>query len=264
MKDLLVKQEKYLEAGIHIGTRLKLADMNDFVYRVRNDGLYILDLKKIDERIRIAGKQIARYKPEEVVVVASRTYSSASASKFCEITGCKMVKGRFIPGILTNVARQDFIEPKLLVICDPKGERQAVQEAGVMGIPTIALCDTDNTTSFIDLVVPCNNKGRRALALMFYLFTREYLMGTAKLSSYDEFTHTIEEFEGAAPEEGEEGGPEAGDRRAGEAAERASRPRPKNVIRKKEEPAEAAAEGEKEEAAEEASEAEVEEAAEEK
>jgi small subunit ribosomal protein S2 len=195
MDSFLTKQETYLEVGIHIGTKLKVIDMNPFIYRMRNDGLYVLDLRKIDERIRLAGKMLAQYEPSEVMVVASRTYSGNAAAVFSAMTGIKVYSGRFIPGILTNVSRKDFVEPKLLLVCDPKGERQAVIEAGNMGIPTIGLCDSDNTTTFIDWVVPCNNKGRRSLALIFYLFTREYLMGRGKIASYDEFAKPLSAFE---------------------------------------------------------------------
>ncbi len=201
MENFLIKQETYLEAGIHIGTKLRVNDMGQFIYRMRNDGLYVLDLRKIDERIRLAGKMLSQYAPEEIMVVASRTYSGNAAAVFSKLTGIKVFEGRFIPGILTNVFRSDFIEPKLLIICDPKGERQAVIEAGKMGIPTIGLCDTDNITSFIDWVVPCNNKGRRSLALIFYLFTREYLMGKNKISSYDEFATPLAAFEAERGEE---------------------------------------------------------------
>ena len=202
MENFLIKQETYLEAGIHIGTKLKVMDMNTFIYRMRNDGLYVLDLRKIDERIRLAGKMLAQYAPEEILVVASRTYSGNAASVFAQQTGIKVFQGRFIPGILTNVHRADFLEPKILLICDPKGERQAVIEAGKMGIATIGLCDSDNTTSSIDWVVPCNNKGRRSLALIFYLFTREYLMGRNKIASYDEFLVPLASYEAEKPEEG--------------------------------------------------------------
>jgi len=202
MENFLIKQEMYLEAGIHIGTKLKVVDMNQFIYRMRNDGLYVLDLRKIDERIRMAGKLLSQYAPEEVLVVASRTYSGNAASVFSGLTGIKVFQGRFIPGILTNIHRADFVEPKLLIICDPKGERQAVIEAGKMGIATIGLCDSDNSTSFIDWVVPCNNKGRRSLALIFYLLSREYMMGRNKITSYDEFTTPLAQFEAEKPEEG--------------------------------------------------------------
>ena len=205
MENFLIKQETYLEAGIHIGTKIKTVDMGQFIYRMRNDGLYVLDLRKIDERVRMAGKMLAQYAPEEVMVVASRTYSGNAASAFSQLTGIKVFQGRFIPGIFTNVARDDFVEPKLLLICDPKGERQAVVEAGNVGIPTIGLCDTDNVTMFIDWVVPCNNKGRRSLALIFYLFAREYLMGRNKIASYDEFTTPLASFEAERPEPGAEG-----------------------------------------------------------
>lgn len=208
MENFLIKQETYLEAGIHIGTKLRVNDMSPFIYRMRNDGLYVLDLRKIDERIRFAGKILSQYAPEEVLVVASRTYSSNAAAVFSQLTGIKVYQGRFIPGILTNVARADFVEPKLLLVCDPKGERQAVVEAGKMGIPTIGLCDTDNTTSFIDWIVPCNNKGRRSLALLFYLFAREYQMGRNKIASYDEFTTPLSAFEAEKSEEAQPAAPQ--------------------------------------------------------
>lgn len=200
-ESFLIKQEAYLEAGIHIGTKIRLIDMHPFIFRMRNDGLFVLDLRKIDERIRLAGKLLSRFEPSEILVVASRTYSGNTASVFSQITGIRVLKGRFIPGILTNVARSDFAEPKLILICDPKGERQAVTEAGDMGVATLGLCDTDNSTTFIDWVVPCNNKGRRSLALIFYLLTREYLMGRGRISSYDEFSTPLSAFEAEKEEE---------------------------------------------------------------
>lgn len=205
MENFLIKQEAYLEVGIHIGTKIKTIDMNQFIYRMRNDGLYVLDLRKIDDRIRLAGKMLAQYEPSEIMVVASRTYSGNAAAVFSSITGVNVYSGRFIPGIFTNVARDDFVEPKILLVCDPKGERQAVVEAGTQGIPTIGLCDSDNTTTMIDWVVPCNNKGRRSLALIFYLLTREYQMGRNKIASYDEFTTPLSAFEAEPAEEAPEG-----------------------------------------------------------
>ena len=197
MTELLIQQEKYLEAGIHIGTKIRTPDMIPFIYKARQDKLYVLDLKKVDERLRVAARFISYYKPEEVVVVASRLYASSSAKKFCEVVGCRVVEGRFVPGMLTNPAREDYTEPKLLFICDPKNERQALKEANKMGIPTIGLCDTDNSTKFIDWIVPCNNKGRKSLALIFYLIAREI-----KKIKGEELELKPEDFEGLKEEEG--------------------------------------------------------------
>lgn len=198
----LIPQEKYLETGIHIGTRFKTIDMKPFVFKMRDDGLYILDLRKIDERVRQAAKIIAKYRPEDVIVVASRLYSANAAEKFSALTGVGMLRGRFVPGTMTNIKLPVFKEPKLLIVCDPKGEWEAIREAAMTGVPVIALCDTDNYTSFVDWVVPSNNKGRRSLAVIFYLLTRELMMSQGKISSYDQFEYGIEHFERF--EEGEE------------------------------------------------------------
>lgn len=224
-ESMLIKQEKYLEAGIHIGTKLKVVDMNRFIYRARSDGLFVLDLRKVDERIRMAGKMLSAYDPNGIIIVASRTYSSNAAAKFAQVTGARMLAGRFVPGTFTNVHRDDFTEPKLLFTCDPKGERQAVLEAGKMGIPTIGLCDTDNYTSYLDWVIPCNNKGRRSLALIFYLLAREMAMSAGKISSYDEFKHTLEEFETPEKTEAEQQAAQAAaEASAGSAALEATAP----------------------------------------
>ena len=197
----LIPQEKYLETGIHIGTRFKTMDMKDFVFKMRDDGLYILDLRKTDERIREAAKLIAKYKPEEVLVIASRVYSGNAAEKFSKLTGVDLLKGRFIPGTMTNIKLPNFKEPKLLIVCDPKGEWEAIREASMTGVPVIGLCDTDNNTVFVDWIIPANNKGRRSLAVIFYLLSRELMMSQGKIKSYDEFEHRLDYFERFETEE---------------------------------------------------------------
>ncbi len=196
-----VKQEVLLEAGVHIGTKIRTNDMRNYIFKRRDDGLYILDLRKSAERLMDAAKMLAKYQPQDIWVVASRVYSSNPASKFAELTGANIVRGRFVPGTMTNMNIKGFMEPKILLVCDPKGEHEAIAESAKNGVPVIALCDTDNDTKFIDLVIPINNKGKRSLALIFFILSRELLMSQGKIKSYEEFTHDIGYFEQLLAEE---------------------------------------------------------------
>ncbi len=193
--EMLVPEETYMTSGVHIGTRQKTADIKDFIYKVRNDGLYIIDVKKTDERIRNAAKFLAKYDPSKVMAVSVRQYGQKPVKKLGEHTGMQILEGRFRPGILTNPNSKDFFEPEIILLTDPLADIQALHEAENIGIPVIALCDTNNETRYIDLVIPTNNKGRRALALIYWLLTKEILREQGKIKSDEEFTATVEDFE---------------------------------------------------------------------
>ncbi len=175
LKEPLVPVEEYLAAGIHIGTQQKSKDMKKFIYRVRGDGLYILDIRETDGRIKTAAKFLNQFDAPNILVVTSRQYGQYTAKKFAETIGGMAVTGRFIPGMLTNQNLHNYIEPEVVVVTDPIGDAQVVKEAVQSGIPILALCDTNNMTSFVDLVIPTNNKGRKALGMIYYLLTREML-----------------------------------------------------------------------------------------
>ena len=192
---MATSEETYMTSGVHIGTRQKTADVKNFIYKVRNDGLYIIDVKKTDERIKTAAKFISKYDPNNVLVVSIRQYGQKPILKLSENTGLQALPGRFRPGTLTNPNSKGFLEPELLIVTDPLADAQALHEAENIGIPVIGLCDTNNDTKFLDLVVPTNNKGRRALALVYWLLAREVLKQKGKIKSYDDFKPTIEDFE---------------------------------------------------------------------
>jgi small subunit ribosomal protein S2 len=192
-KQLLISEEQYLTSGVHIGTQQKSADMMPFIYRVRSDGLYVLDVARTDERISVAAKFLARFKPEAVLVVSARQYGQKPAAKFAELTGAKSFPGRFVPGTLTNPRLVVYSEPEVLFATDPAADTQAVAEALAVGIPIVALCDANNETRNVDLVIPTNNKGRRALAFIYWLLAREVMF--ARGQAREEYKLQIEDFE---------------------------------------------------------------------
>lgn len=193
--ELLVPLEQYLVAGIHIGTHICTAFMKPFVYRVRSDGLYILDVKKIDERIRIAAKFLARYDSSKIAAVSARLYGQKPVVKFCQYVGCKSFIGRFLPGTFSNPSLSNYFEPEVVVITDPRADSQALKEASEIGVPIVALADTDNKTEFVDLVIPVNNKGRKSLALVYWLLAREILRSKGIIQPDAELPESPKEFE---------------------------------------------------------------------
>ncbi|PSQ50634.1 30S ribosomal protein S2 [Halobacteriales archaeon SW_6_65_15] len=191
--DLLIPVDEYLGAGVHIGTQQKTQDMERFIHRVRTDGLYVLDVSMTDERIRTAADFLANYSPEQILVTSSRQYGRFPAEKFAEAVGARARTGRFIPGTLTNPKYEGYIEPDILVVTDPIGDAQAVKEAITVGIPVIAMCDSNNNTSNVDLVVPTNNKGRKALSVVYWLLANETLdrRGAEPTYGLDDFESDI-------------------------------------------------------------------------
>jgi small subunit ribosomal protein S2 len=195
MENLLLPRDTMLSAGVHIGTRMKTRDMEPFIYRVRPDGLFVLDVQKTDERLRVAAKFLARFQSTKVAVAASRLYAHEPVRKFCEVTGAVPIIGRFIPGLLSNPLYANRIDPEVIIVSDPRADTQAVKEASRVGIPIVALCSTDNEFSDVDLVIPTNNKGRRALAVIFWLLARQILRERGELAMDKDPAVPIEDFE---------------------------------------------------------------------
>ena len=194
-EELLLPQDTLLSAGVHIGTRMRTKDMDPFIYRVRADGLFVLDVKKTDERIRVAAKFLARFEPSKIVAVAGRLYGQSPVEKFCQVIGATPIVGRFIPGMLSNPLYPKRLEPNVIIVSDPKADVQAVKEAANIGVPVVALCSTDNDFSFVDLVIPTNNKGRRALAVIYWLLARQILRERGEIPADGDPIQSIEDFE---------------------------------------------------------------------
>lgn len=191
---LLIPRQKYLSSGVQVGTKVHTKDMERFIYKIRPDGLAILDIDKTDERIRIAAKFLARFEPSKILATSVRIYGFKPVRMFAKYVGAKAITGRFLPGMLTNPSSPEYIEPDVIVLSDPRVDKQAHKEAIKAGIPVVALVDADNVLSNIDLAIPVNNKGRRSLALVFWLLTREILRVRGDIPPDGDLDVDYEEF----------------------------------------------------------------------
>ena len=194
-KELLIDEDTFLTCGVHIGTKQKSKDMEPYIHKVRDDGLRILNVNLTSEKITETANFLKEYEAKDVLVVSARQYGWKPAKKFANTCGFNCIAGRFTPGRLTNPEMRYFIEPKIIVLTDPAADAQAFREAINIKIPVIAMCDSNNLTNNIDIIIPGNNKGRRSLALIYWLMSREILRIRGELGSEDDLEETVDDFE---------------------------------------------------------------------
>jgi len=200
-----LSERALLSTGIRIGTLVKTKSMAHFVSRTQANGLHVIDVSKTLGRIDIAAKFIARSEVGRVVVYSAREYAKTPIEKFCEATGAIGLTGRFMPGTFTNPLYPHHLDPEIVLVADPAVDFQALDEASKLGIPVVAICDTDNVTASVDIVIPANNRGRSALAAIFWLLARYVLMHSGAITSEQQMKYTIEDFETKLVEEEDEG-----------------------------------------------------------
>ena len=194
----LVPYDVYETHAVHIGTNQKSSDMQRFIDKDRADGsgLHLIDINQTDARIRTVANFLSRYDPERILVVSARQYGQRPARKFAQSIGAKRIVGRFIPGTLTNPNLRTYTEPEVLVVTDPAADSQALSEAVSTGLPIVGIVDANNTLRNVDLALPANNKGRRSLALIYWLLAREMLTSRGATNYADwERAQDVEEWE---------------------------------------------------------------------
>ena len=190
----LVDSKLYLKSGIHIGTKFRAKQMASFIYKTRPDGLSVLNLEKINERLRVVAQLLSKYDPEEILIISRRENGWRAVKLFGKATGCRFFAGRYPPGILTNPMLETFTETKIILVTDAWPDRNAVLDALKIGVPVIALCDTNNQINGIDVVLPCNNKGKKSLGLVFYVLAKEYLKARNVIQSDEQMPVSVDEF----------------------------------------------------------------------
>jgi small subunit ribosomal protein S2 len=194
-ENTLVSSEKYLKAGVHIGTRFKTGEMKRFIYKERRDGLKVLNVQTLDERIRVAAKFLSNFELNRIIVVARKLYGQTPAQLFADSIGARALTGRFVPGSFTNPQGKEFLEPQAIIVSETDADFQAIKEASTIKVPVVALASTNNSLKDVDLVIPVNNKGRKSIAMVYWLLAKELLKAKGEIKSDEEFKKTLEDFE---------------------------------------------------------------------
>ncbi|NIO20169.1 MAG: 30S ribosomal protein S2 [Candidatus Aenigmarchaeota archaeon] len=193
-KEMLVDRTEYLTSGVHIGMKTCTKYMKKFIYKIRDDGLAVFNVQKVDNRIKVASKFLSKF--EKIMAVSRKANGMQAIKKFAEVVDGKAITGRFPPGTLTNPSFREFYEPDVVVVVDPLIDNQVVTESKKKRIPVVALCDTFNEISDVDLVIPANNNGKKSLALIFWILAREILKHRKKIKTDKDFKYTVKEFGG--------------------------------------------------------------------
>ena len=194
-------KKKVISTGIRVGTQVKTKFMKQFIEKASPEGLYMLNIDMTLDKINTSAKFINRIGAENIIVCSGRQYAGIPIEKFCEMTGAKQLLGRFMPGTLTNPSLPYYIEPKIVLISDPEVDEQALIEATNAGIPIVGIANTDNITSKLDIIIPANNRGRKALATVYWLLVRQILIEKGELKENESMKYEIDDFEAKMIEE---------------------------------------------------------------
>jgi len=189
--ETLIPLEDYIKCAVHLGTKVITPHMRKYVYKRRADGLAVINTVEIDDKLRKAIEFVIKYTPEQIYLVCKREAGWEAARKFEQATNIKAFTKKYPPGITTNLEFEDFFEKELTIICDPWIDKNALVDTARLKKPVLSLCDTNNFTTNVTELIPCNNKSTKSIGCILFILAREY--NKAKKIPFD---YVLEDFTG--------------------------------------------------------------------
>lgn len=163
------KLEAYKKYGTRIGANANNKAFERFIFKKIPNKFTILNIKLIDERIKLAAKFLSNYKRKDILLVSTLDSAYYAVYNFSKLMNVSVNFGRYLAGSMTNVSYKNFFEPKVLLITDPKANRRAINDAKKIKIPVVGIANTDNSTAYLDLIIPGNNKSGNSIGLILFL-----------------------------------------------------------------------------------------------
>ena len=199
-KKTLVPLTDYIRCSVHLGTKVITPDMRKYVYKRRADGLAVINTSLIDDKLREAIELFKEYDVGDVFIACKREAGWPAVEKFAEVTGIRAFTKKYPAGIITNLELDDFFETKLIIICDPWVDKNALNDAIKLKLPVIGFCDTNSYTKGITKKIIGNNKSGKSIGLLLYVLAKEYLKAKghekeAKALKLEDFTGPLEEVQ---------------------------------------------------------------------
>jgi ribosomal protein uS2 len=194
-KETLIPLEDYIKCAVHLGTKVITPHMRKFVYKRRADGLAVINTASIDEKLRDAIDFLVKYNPEDIYIACKREAGWQAVELFSKVTGIRAFTKSYPPGVTTNLILEDFFESELTLIVDSWLDKNALRDTARLKKPVMSLCDTNNYTTNVTKIIPCNNKSRKSIGCILFLLAREYCK-----NKKIEFKYNLEDFTGPLEE----------------------------------------------------------------
>jgi len=197
--------QKMLATGVHLGTKNLEPSMERYIWKRRQDGIYIINLQKTWEKLVLAARIIVAIEnPQDICVISARPYGMRAVLKFAKYIGAHAIAGRYTPGGFTNQIQEKFLEPRLLIVTDPLTDHQPLRESSYVNIPTISFAHTDCPLRLVDVAIPCNNKAKHSIGLMWWMLAREVLYLRGHITRPQPWNVMVDLFFYREPEEEKE------------------------------------------------------------